>query len=245
MQPYVRIQSVAFAGAIVLFAAVVFLALIPFTNAGLDLEPGDFASRTIRAPHDISVTSDLLTGERQAEAADAVPDSLAFDPGVVVVQQSQLNSILLRIRNIVADESLTRTAKGTGLAQVEDLDLSPNSLTLLQSLPPEDLSVAETETRRALAAIFGQTLPEELVTETRQRANTLREPYPQPRDEHAGGRDRATLNRHEPAGGRNADRDGARGCLRHRRAGAGLVCQGPGNRRSGDGGDAGGTRSPR
>ena len=176
MQPYVRIQFVAFAGAIVLFAAVVFLALIPFTNAGLDIEPGDFASRTIRAPHDISVTSDLLTGERQAEAADAVPDSLAFDPGVVVVQQAQLNSILLRIRNIVADESLTRTAKGTGLTQVEDLDLSPNSLTLLQSLPPEELEVAETETRRALAAIFGQTLPEELVTETRERAYTYVSP---------------------------------------------------------------------
>src|SRR3989304_90272 len=61
-------------------AFAVFVALFPFTPAGVPLEEGDVASRTVRAPRDISFVSPALTERRQDEAAAAVPNSLTFAP---------------------------------------------------------------------------------------------------------------------------------------------------------------------
>jgi putative nucleotidyltransferase with HDIG domain len=171
---YLSIPAVG--AAIALFALAVFVAVVPMTDPGLDLEAGDIATRTVRAPRDISIVSESLTEERQDEAAGAVEDSLAFDPGVAVTQQAQLSNLLLRVRNIVEDPNLSPQAKGAALNRVDRLDLSDGSLALLQNLPAGELPLIETESRRALASIFEQSLPESLVTETRERASTYVSP---------------------------------------------------------------------
>jgi putative nucleotidyltransferase with HDIG domain len=63
--------------------------------------------------------------------------------------------------------------------------LSVGSLTLLRNMIPASYDGVETEARRALAAIFEQTLPASLVQETRERASTYVSP--------AIGRDESTL----------------------------------------------------
>ena len=59
----------AFALAVVAFALVMFVALIPLVPRGTGVEEGKVASRTIRAPKDINFTSEALTQRRQDEAA--------------------------------------------------------------------------------------------------------------------------------------------------------------------------------
>jgi putative nucleotidyltransferase with HDIG domain len=173
-----RIPLPVLAAAILTFAAVIFLALVPVTSPALEFEEGEVASRTVRAPRDISFISDTLTARRQEEAANAAAQQTppTYDPGVVVAQQSQLNGMLGRIRNVVEDDSLAPNAKGTALRRVDRLDLSTPSLTLLQGLTPEGVAVVDTESRRTLGAIFEQSLPASLLPEVRERAVTYVSP---------------------------------------------------------------------
>jgi putative nucleotidyltransferase with HDIG domain len=171
-----RNRLVAVPAAIACVAVLLFVAIVPFTDPGLNLEEGDTVSRTIRAPRDISIVSQSLTEERQDEAADAVEDTLAYDPGVAVAQQARLNTLLVRIRNILEDPNLTPVTRSVALDRVDNLDLSPANLTLLSSLPPGAIETIETESRRALAALFESSLPDDLVRETRDNASSFVSP---------------------------------------------------------------------
>jgi putative nucleotidyltransferase with HDIG domain len=173
-----RIPLPVLAAAVLVFAAVIFVALVPVTSPALEFEEGEVATRTVRAPRDISFISETLTARRQEEAANAAAQQTppTYDPGVVVAQQSQLNGMLGRIRNIIEDASLAPSAKGTALRRVDRLDLSTPTLTLLQGLTPEGLGVVDTESRRTLGAIFEQSLPASLLPEVRERAVTYVSP---------------------------------------------------------------------
>src|SRR5947208_16057433 len=106
-----RVTAVVVAA--VLLAGGLFLALIPFTSSSINLSAGDIAFRTVRAPRDISFESASLTAERQKEAAQAVPDTLVYDPSVAVSKQAALNSLLDRITAIRNDLTLTPQARQT------------------------------------------------------------------------------------------------------------------------------------
>ncbi|MPZ47705.1 MAG: HDIG domain-containing protein [Dehalococcoidia bacterium] len=158
------------------FTIAVFAALLPVTPSGVQIEAGEIASRTIRAPRDISFVSPALTAQRQDEAAAAVQDSLLFDPSVASSQQSELNTLLSSIRGILNDTSLAENSRDAALERVEQLSLSDSSKDLLRNMDPAAFEPIETEARRALAAIFEQTLPAALVQETRERASTYVSP---------------------------------------------------------------------
>jgi putative nucleotidyltransferase with HDIG domain len=176
MQRLTRSKTFVLPVAITGFAVAIFLALLPLAPAGVQLDEGEVASRTIRAPRDISFVSPALTERRQDEAAEAVQDSLLFDPSVAANQQSQLNTLLGRVRSILSDPNLSITSRGAALERVDRLDLSTGSLTFLRSLPPEAFDIVETEARRSLAAIFEETLPASEVQEVRERASTYVSP---------------------------------------------------------------------
>ncbi|HLF72114.1 MAG TPA: HDIG domain-containing protein [Dehalococcoidia bacterium] len=152
------------------FAVALFVALVPVSTSSIGLKEGEIAIRTIRAPHDISFTSPTLTQRRQDEAAEAVPDSLQFDASVAGTKQTQLNEQLGRIRTIINDASSTPASRGASLERVEKLQLSPGSATLLRNLTPVDFEAVATEARRALATTYDQTLPPDLVAQTREKA---------------------------------------------------------------------------
>ena len=157
-------------------AFAVFVALFPFTPAGVPLEEGDVASRTVRAPRDISFVSPALTERRQDEAAAAVPNSLTFDPSVASRQQAELEELLAQVRGIVNNPVASPTARAAALEALEGLDLSPGSLSMLSNLSPADYDVIENEAKRALASILRQSLPPDAVAETQARASTYVDP---------------------------------------------------------------------
>src|SRR5437879_4224026 len=92
-------------------AAAIFWSVLPVTTPNPGLNEGEPASRTVRAPKDISFVSPSLTQRRQNEAASAVPESLVFDPAVAANQQSQLDAMLGRIRAVIEDTNSTAVSR--------------------------------------------------------------------------------------------------------------------------------------
>ena len=176
MLSFVRRPTFVLAASVFGFAVAVFIALFPFAPAGVHLKEGEIASRTIRAPRDISFVSPVLSQRRQDEAAAAVRDSLVFDPSIASAQQAELSALLGRVRAVVGDVAASPTARAASLEAVTKLNLSPGSLILLSNLSPSDFDVVETEARRALAAVYAQSLPAEAVAETRERAASYIDP---------------------------------------------------------------------
>jgi cyclic-di-AMP phosphodiesterase PgpH len=168
-------HSPAFALAMVAFAAAIFLALMPINSAGLRVEEGGIATRTIRAPSEISFVSESLTERRQDEAAQAVPETLIFDPSIAAAQQQKLSDLIVRIRTIITenDQPLARTSQ---LERLPDLNLSPGSISILRDIHPADLVAIETEALRTLGRIFDQSLPQTGVSDMRERASTYVNP---------------------------------------------------------------------
>src|SRR3954470_10958048 len=154
------------------FAAVIWLALLPVVPSSLPLSDGDISTRTIRAPHDISFTSEALTKKRQAEASEAIKDSFVYDPSVASSQQAKLTTLLGRVRLILSDSATAPPARDAGLANVENLSLSPATRAFLARMQQSDFTRIETEARRALASIYDQSVSSEFVQEVRERANT-------------------------------------------------------------------------
>src|SRR5688500_485810 len=167
-----RAWSLGTLGSVVGFAVVIWLALLPVVPSSLRLRDGDVSTRTIRAPQDISFTSKALTEKRQEEASEAIKDSFVYDPSVASNQQSQLTTLLGRVRLILSDSATAPAARDAGLVNVEKLSLSPATRAFLARMQPNEFTRIETEARRALASIYDQSVSAEFVQEVRERANT-------------------------------------------------------------------------
>lgn len=165
----------AFAVSVVAFAIVLFGALIPIVPRGLGVDEGRVASRTIRAPKDISFISQALTERRQDEAADAVPLVATFDPAVASAQQAELNTVLSRIRSVV--ENPNESVRAAALGQIESISLSGGSTQLLTTMAPADFAPIEAEARRALATIFNTSFPPDEVPQIREQAINYVDPF--------------------------------------------------------------------
>lgn len=157
------------AGSAFALALALFVALLPYTRGGVDLDAGDIAFRTVRAPQDISFVSTALTEKRQDEAAAAVPDSLIYDPAVAVKQQSELNVVLTRISNVRDDTTLNGTSRATALGRIDKLSLSQRSLALVATVNAAEWDAVQTEVRRTLGSILDTSLPPSQVGEVRER----------------------------------------------------------------------------
>ena len=72
-----RPQSLLFGAAL---AVGFVIALFPIFPGQLRVQEGDVASRTIRAPEDLSFESTLLTQQARDAAENAVSDVQTFDP---------------------------------------------------------------------------------------------------------------------------------------------------------------------
>ena len=163
--------SITAVAAFVLGVAL-FGALLPFTAGGVNLDVGDVAFRTVRAPKDISFASEALTEKRRDEAAAAVPESLIYDPSVAVTQQTALNDALSRITTIRDDPALNTTSRAAALGRIENLNLSQRSVSLLLAVGPEEWQVIQTEARRALGTILDLSLAPAQISDVRERVLT-------------------------------------------------------------------------
>ena len=163
-----------------------FAALFPITQDQVSIDEGSIATRTIRAPQDISFISETLTGARQQEAADLVEDVPIFDPAVAGAQQSRLSTVLQRIEDIISEQS-SPVGRATALESVPEVSLSPGSITLLRVMDLGQLAVIQNEARRALGAVHEQSLPPDQIPARREgvEATSGHRPSYRPRDAHS------------------------------------------------------------
>jgi putative nucleotidyltransferase with HDIG domain len=168
-------RSLFLAMSIAGFAIAIFIALFPVTSTGLQIEEGDIAIRTIRAPNNISFISEALTEQRQDEAADAVPDQLIFDPSVASTQQNRMRELISGIR-VILEEAGSPAVRSALLERVPDLTLSPGSLAILRDINPADLTAVENEVLRALGTIYNQSIRLDAVSGIREQASSYVRP---------------------------------------------------------------------
>ena len=164
-------RSVALTASIIGFAIAIFVALFPVTSNSLRVEEGEIAVRTIRAPNDISFTSEALTERRQDEAAAAVDDRLVFDPTVAGQQAERLDALLASIASILQDAE-SAAARSALLEGIPDINLSPGSVAALQDMTLEEFATVRAEAQEALGRIFESSLAPTAVAGTRERAST-------------------------------------------------------------------------
>lgn len=157
-------RTLALAASAVAISLAIFAALFPVSSDRVTITEGAIATRTIRAPRDISFTSEALTQQQQQEAAAAVEDKTIFDPNVAGRQQTQLDEVLRRIEEIIDEES-SPVARSAALERLAQVSLSPGSITLLRDMDGERFDEIQTEARRTLAGVFDLSLlPENIPT---------------------------------------------------------------------------------
>ncbi len=166
--------NLAFAASSLIFVCLLFVALLPVVPRGTGVEEDEIASRTIRAPRDISFVSTALSERNRDEAADAVPEVLVFDPSVAATQQAELNDLWSQISKAV--KSLSPATRQSNLELIGNLRLTSASTELLANLSPRGLSEADSEARRALAAILNQPISGSFVPDVQLSAATYVDP---------------------------------------------------------------------
>ncbi|HWO93971.1 MAG TPA: HDIG domain-containing protein [Dehalococcoidia bacterium] len=152
-----REQGGRSAAAIVAFTAAlavgVFAILFPIGSAGIDVQEGERAPRTVQAPRDASYESEVLTQRLRDEAAASVQPTLVFDAGVADRQLRRLDEILAAISSI-RSANMDATQKSAALTNIDGLSLSPRAAVLAVAFTEEEWSVVEAEAREALAATY-------------------------------------------------------------------------------------------
>jgi len=165
-----RAQALIFAAVLALALG---LALFPAFPRQLKVREGDVASRTFRAPRDISFQSDVLTEKRREEAAAAVPDSVVFDPSVRTEQLAKLDAVLGEVAGVRNSLALTPQAKSTALGRIANLNLSQRASSLVLSFTDEQWAAGGDEARRVLSQVLGESLGEEATDSARDRVREL------------------------------------------------------------------------
>ena len=165
-----RAQALVFAAVLALALG---LALFPAFPRQLKVREGDVASRTFRAPRDISFQSDVLTEKRRAEAAAAVPDSVVFDPSVRTEQLAKLDAVLGEVAGVRNSLALTPQGKSAALGHIANLNLSQRASSLTLSFTDEQWAAVSDEARRVLSEVLSQSVGEETTNSARDRVNEV------------------------------------------------------------------------
>lgn len=152
----------------VALAALLVIALFPIFPQRFTVREGDTASRTVRAPRSVAFESDFLTDQRRAEAANAVPPSLVYDPAVRTRQLAEYDRIAARVSQIRAlpDDARKRDA-------LASLQLSPRSIETTINLPADRWQAVASEGRRVLNESLGVSLDDAAVTQAKDGVNSL------------------------------------------------------------------------
>lgn len=150
-----------------LTAALTAVLAIPLPTR-LGINEGAVATQTIRAPRDVSFESEVLTKQRQQEAAAAVEDVLVQDSGVKSQQISRLSGLLDQISRIRQNEGFTTSERRMLLERLPNQPLSLRSILIILSLNEEQWSAVMQESQRILAATLDTTIAAADVPQVRE-----------------------------------------------------------------------------
>jgi len=165
-----RAQALIFT---VVLALALGLALFPAFPRPLKVREGDVASRTFRAPRDISFQSDVLTEKARQEAAAAVPDSVVFDPSVRTEQLAKLDGVLGEVSGVRGSLALTPQGKSAELGRIANLNLSQRASSLILGFNEEQWTAVNDEARRVLSDVLSQSIGAETVNSAQDQVRGL------------------------------------------------------------------------
>ena len=157
----------------VVLALALGLSLFPAFPRQLKVREGDVASRTFRAPRDISFQSDVLTEKQREEAAAAVPDSVVFAPSVRTEQLTKLDAVLGQVEGVRNSLALTPQGKSSALGRIANLNLSQRASSLIVSFSDEEWAAVSNEARRVLSDVLGESVAEQATDSTRDTIHGL------------------------------------------------------------------------
>ena len=149
------------------------LALFPAFTGQPDVHEGDVASRTFRAPRDISFESEVLTEKRREEAAAAVPESVTFDPSVRTKQLATLDAVLGQVTEVRNSLALTPQAKSAALGRIANLTLSQRASSLVLGLDDAEWVAVSEEARRVLSQVLSESIAEGATESSRDGVREL------------------------------------------------------------------------
>ena len=152
-----RIRSlqifVLVAVSIVTFAALTLP--VSLRPAALPLQVGDVAPRDITAPGDDEYVSQILTEEARQTAEKAVqPVYTDPDPAIAREQISRLSATFQLINFTRADTTSTGDVKQAQLANLNNIDLKPDSIKLILSLSDSRWDAVQQESLRLLEQVM-------------------------------------------------------------------------------------------
>jgi putative nucleotidyltransferase with HDIG domain len=157
----------------VVLAVALGLSLFPAFPRQLEVEEGDVASRTFRAPRDFTFESKVLTEKQREEAAAAVPESVIFDPGVRTEQLAKLDAVTDQVTEVRDSLALTPQAKSAALGRIANLNLSQRASSLVLSFSNEEWIAVSDEARRVLSEVLGESVAAEGAGAARDRVREL------------------------------------------------------------------------
>ncbi|MFQ5880605.1 MAG: hypothetical protein ACE5IZ_10590, partial [Dehalococcoidia bacterium] len=132
--------------------------LLPLFPDRATIQEGRVATRTLRAPTDLSFTSQILTSQKRDEAMAAVPPVLSYDQSLAQRQLDALTEVSARITQIRSDPDLAVVEKSQALSDLQEVRLSPQGMLLALNLDADAWRGVARESYLVLSAALEQQL---------------------------------------------------------------------------------------
>ena len=140
----------------------------------LPLSVGDVAPQDLRAPRNIQYASEILTEAARADAERAVaPVYNPPDTAIARTQSGTLDSVLISISEIRADQEATPEQKNTNLIAIQSLTLQPSSQKFLLALTDSQWELVKVEAFKVLEQAMQNPVRTEDLDSVRQKLPSL------------------------------------------------------------------------
>lgn len=140
----------------------------------LPLQVGDVAAQDLRAPYNFSYVSEVLTEQARDAAERAVaPVYGGLDLSIGRAQIDHLDTLLLQISDLRAEEELSLEQKLINLAELRDLSFTTDSAALVFGLPTERWDLVRSEAILLLGRVMRSPVRTENLETIRQGLPSL------------------------------------------------------------------------
>lgn len=138
------------------------------------LKVGDVANQDIRAPRNLSFTSQILTEQARAEAEIQIqPVYLPADPNIARQQLEKLRIDLNYVSSVRSDSFASTDQKLADMAAIQDVRVSQNTAGQILLLDASQWATIQQETLRSLEQIMRLTIREDRLVEAQRNVPTL------------------------------------------------------------------------
>lgn len=137
-----------------LSATVMALVLFPLLPSALHVSAGAIAAQTVRAPRNLTYSSEVVRGQLAEQAVKSVRDVVSYNVTVKSEQVARLTEASGRASTIRETAAHSRSARDEALGRAPGLALTASQRATLLELAPESWRLLVEEATRVLGAIL-------------------------------------------------------------------------------------------